>query len=84
MVVEALREELGREDGPTIVSAQLGEVNTGACDDLNAIADATSGPERGCTSTARLASGHLRPRPYGTSPPVWSVPIRGRLTRTSG
>ena len=42
MVVDALREELARETGPTIVSAQLGEVNTGACDDLNAIADATS------------------------------------------
>ena len=42
MVVEALREELAREHGPTIVVAQLGEVNTGACDDLNAIADATS------------------------------------------
>jgi glutamate/tyrosine decarboxylase-like PLP-dependent enzyme len=42
MVVEALRDELARESGPTIVSAQLGEVNTGACDDLNAIADATS------------------------------------------
>ena len=42
MVVEALREELARERGPTIVVAQLGEVNTGACDDLNAIADATS------------------------------------------
>ncbi|HEY7396830.1 MAG TPA: pyridoxal-dependent decarboxylase [Gaiellaceae bacterium] len=42
MVVEALREELAREQSPTIVSAQLGEVNTGACDDLDAIADATS------------------------------------------
>ncbi len=42
MVVEALREELGRDPGPTIVCAQLGEVNTGACDDLGAIADACS------------------------------------------
>ena len=32
-----------RDDGPTIVCAQFGEVNTGACDDLNAIADAASG-----------------------------------------
>jgi glutamate/tyrosine decarboxylase-like PLP-dependent enzyme len=40
MVPESLREELGRERGPTIVCAQLGEVNTGACDDLNATADA--------------------------------------------
>ena len=42
MVVDALREELAREHGPTIVCAQLGEVNTGACDDLNAVADAAS------------------------------------------
>jgi glutamate/tyrosine decarboxylase-like PLP-dependent enzyme len=42
MLVEPLRDELARADGPTIVCAQLGEVNTGACDDLNAIADATS------------------------------------------
>jgi glutamate/tyrosine decarboxylase-like PLP-dependent enzyme len=44
MVAEALRDELGRQSGPTIVCVQLGEVNTGACDDLNAAADA-------CTST---------------------------------
>src|SRR3954471_7306371 len=43
MVVEALRDELARERGPTIVVAQLGEVNTGACDDLNAIADESLG-----------------------------------------
>jgi glutamate/tyrosine decarboxylase-like PLP-dependent enzyme len=42
MVVDSLREELARETGPTIVLAQLGEVNTGACDDLEAIADAAS------------------------------------------
>jgi glutamate/tyrosine decarboxylase-like PLP-dependent enzyme len=41
MIVDALRDELARATGPTIVTAQLGEVNTGACDDLNAIADAT-------------------------------------------
>jgi glutamate/tyrosine decarboxylase-like PLP-dependent enzyme len=42
MVVDALRDELARGSGPTIVCAQLGEVNTGACDDLDAIADASS------------------------------------------
>jgi glutamate/tyrosine decarboxylase-like PLP-dependent enzyme len=41
MLVDELRLELARDTGPTIVSAQLGEVNTGACDDLNAIADAS-------------------------------------------
>jgi glutamate/tyrosine decarboxylase-like PLP-dependent enzyme len=40
IVVEALREELARGSGPTIVCAQVGEVNTGACDDVNAIVDA--------------------------------------------
>ena len=40
MVVDGLRAELADATGPTIVCAQLGEVNTGACDDLEAIADA--------------------------------------------
>ena len=40
MLVDELRAELARESGPTIVCSQLGEVNTGACDDVNAIADA--------------------------------------------
>ncbi len=40
MIVDGLRAELADADGPTIVCAQLGEVNTGGCDDLEAIADA--------------------------------------------
>jgi glutamate/tyrosine decarboxylase-like PLP-dependent enzyme len=43
MIVDALPEELARESGPTIVCAQFGEVNTGAFDDLDAIADAVEG-----------------------------------------
>ncbi len=39
MLVDGLQAALGAESGPTIVCAQLGEVNTGACDDLEAIAD---------------------------------------------
>jgi glutamate/tyrosine decarboxylase-like PLP-dependent enzyme len=42
MLVDELRTELARGGGPTIVCSQLGEVNTGACDDLNAIADAAT------------------------------------------
>jgi glutamate/tyrosine decarboxylase-like PLP-dependent enzyme len=42
MLVDELRAELARGGGPTIVCSQLGEVNTGACDDLNAIADAAT------------------------------------------
>jgi glutamate/tyrosine decarboxylase-like PLP-dependent enzyme len=38
---KALRDALEAGDGPTIVCAQAGEVNTGAFDDFDAIADAT-------------------------------------------
>jgi glutamate/tyrosine decarboxylase-like PLP-dependent enzyme len=40
IVVDELRRALADGDGPTIVCAQAGEVNTGACDDLDAVADA--------------------------------------------
>ncbi|HET6682585.1 MAG TPA: pyridoxal-dependent decarboxylase, partial [Gaiella sp.] len=39
----ALADALAETDGPTIVCAQAGEVNTGVFDDLNAIADAVEG-----------------------------------------
>ncbi|HEY1330674.1 MAG TPA: pyridoxal-dependent decarboxylase [Actinomycetota bacterium] len=42
MVTDGLRDVLGEYDGPTIVCAQAGEVNTGAFDDLNAVADAAA------------------------------------------
>ncbi|GAB3982248.1 aminotransferase class V-fold PLP-dependent enzyme [Plantactinospora veratri] len=42
MSVPRLRAELGRVDLPTIVCAQAGEVNTGAVDDLDGIADAVA------------------------------------------
>ncbi len=41
VVTEALRDELGRVEGPTIVCAQAGDINTGAFDDLQAAADAS-------------------------------------------
>jgi glutamate/tyrosine decarboxylase-like PLP-dependent enzyme len=37
---DALADELSGDGGPTIVCAQAGNVNTGACDDLRAIAEA--------------------------------------------
>jgi glutamate/tyrosine decarboxylase-like PLP-dependent enzyme len=40
MRADALREELARTKGPTIVCAQAGEVNSGAFDPLDEIADA--------------------------------------------
>jgi len=39
MLLGPLREELERTTGPTIVCSQAGEVNTGAFDDLDAVAD---------------------------------------------
>ena len=49
--------------GPAIVCAQAGNVNTGAFDPLEPIADAVrAGAARGCTSTARSASGRRRRR----------------------
>jgi glutamate/tyrosine decarboxylase-like PLP-dependent enzyme len=41
MDTEALRDALASGEGPTIVCGQAGEVNTGAFDDFEAIADAT-------------------------------------------
>ncbi len=43
MDVPALREALDERTGPTIVCAQAGEINTGAVDDLEAVADAVAG-----------------------------------------
>lgn len=42
MQVSRLREELAAGDAPTIICAQAGEINTGAFDDLDAIADAAA------------------------------------------
>jgi len=39
MRIEELRAELARTTGPTIVCSQAGEVNTGAFDDIEAVAD---------------------------------------------
>jgi glutamate/tyrosine decarboxylase-like PLP-dependent enzyme len=43
MDVRRLRTELAAGDGPAIICAQAGEVNTGAFDDLDGIADAAAG-----------------------------------------
>ena len=43
MEPDALRQALERLDGPIIVCAQAGNVNTGACDPLDAVADAVEG-----------------------------------------
>ena len=40
VLVDALRDELGRANGPTIACVQAGDINTGAFDDFEAAADA--------------------------------------------
>ena len=45
MRVELLPDALAAGDGPTIVCAQVGNVNTGSCDDVTAIADAVEGTD---------------------------------------
>lgn len=45
MRAELLPAVLAADAGPTIVCAQLGNVNTGSCDDVTAIADAVEGTE---------------------------------------
>jgi glutamate/tyrosine decarboxylase-like PLP-dependent enzyme len=45
MIVEALAQALTETSGPTIVCAQLGEVNTGAMDSIAAIADLCEGAD---------------------------------------
>ena len=45
MRVELLPDALEAGDGPTIVCAQVGNVNTGSCDDVISIADAVEGTD---------------------------------------
>ena len=54
-------------DGPAIVCAQVGEVNTGAVDPSPRSPTLRGGAARGCTSTARSACGRRRRRRTGTS-----------------
>jgi glutamate/tyrosine decarboxylase-like PLP-dependent enzyme len=42
LVMEALRDELGRANEPTIVCVQAGDINTGAFDDFQAAAEASA------------------------------------------
>ena len=61
MKPDALAAALESATDPTIVCAQAGNVNTGAFDPLDAIADARRArTARGCTSTARSACGRRR------------------------
>jgi glutamate/tyrosine decarboxylase-like PLP-dependent enzyme len=61
MAVDRLRAELAAGTGPTIVCAQAGEINTGAFDDLDAIADAIAdaGADAVAGRTGRAAGAWL-------------------------
>ena len=57
MRASELARELADVDGPTIVCAQAGNVNTGASDPLAEVAEACRAGAPGCTSTARSDCG---------------------------
>ncbi len=72
-------------DGPAIVCAQAGNVNTGAFDPLErAGRRAAVRRARGCTWTARSGCGRRRRPRAATSSPAPSTPTRGPPTPTSG
>ena len=80
----ALRAALVAVDGPTIVCAQAGEVNTGASTTSSRSPTRSRARARGCTSTARSGCGPPRARRSAISSPARSGPTRGRPTPTSG
>ena len=84
VVVDDLRRALADADGPTIVCAQAGEVNTGAFDDLDAVADAAREHDAwvhvdGAFGIWAAATPRLRQLVRGIERAT-----RGRRTRTSG
>jgi hypothetical protein len=81
---EALRETLAPLDGPTIVCAQAGNVNTGRSTRCPRSPARSRNALPGSMSTARSACGRpLRPNGAG-SLPAWIGPTRGPRTPTSG
>ena len=73
-----------RHDGPTIVCAQAGNVNTGAFDPLDEIADAVAGTGAWLHVDGAFGLWAAPRRASATSSPAPSGPTRGRRTRTSG
>ena len=73
------------EPGPTIVCAQAGNVNTGACDDLVAVAEAARDGGRVGARRRRLrALGRGQPAAAAPRRRESSWPTRGPATGTSG
>ena len=82
---EALEWALSATSGPTIVCAQAGNVNTGACDPLVEIGELTRAQRRVAARRRRLRPvGGASRRSTAISSPAWPTLIRGRPTRTSG
>ena len=80
----ALGSALAEVDGPAIVCAQAGEVNTGVCDDFHAVADAVAGSgawlhvdgafglwAAASPSLAHLVAGHERADSWATDAHKW-------------
>ncbi len=85
MDVDELRRALAAGEGPTIVSAQAGDVNTRLLRPARGDRGRRStAPAPGSTSTAPSVSGPLRHLASATSSPAPSGQIRGRPMRTSG
>jgi glutamate/tyrosine decarboxylase-like PLP-dependent enzyme len=70
MEPDGLRAALADIEGPAIVCAQAGEVNTGSFDPSPRSWRSCARPTRGFTSTARSAVGGAAPRD-ATSSPAW-------------
>jgi glutamate/tyrosine decarboxylase-like PLP-dependent enzyme len=84
MLSTELETALGEQEGPTIVCAQAGEINTGAFDPIADIIEACRCAARGATSTARSGSGRPSARRAEACSRASSGRTRGRLTVTSG
>jgi hypothetical protein len=79
MLVEPLRAELAQHDGPTIVCAQAGEINTGAFDPLAEICQLARG--RGRVDPRRRSVRALGGRVARASPPSRRARRSGLLGR---
>lgn len=84
MMPVALRGALGEHEGPAIVCAQAGNVNTGACDPMVQSPISLKRRARGCMLTAHLVCGPRQVLRCGTWSPASSAPTRGLLMRING
>ena len=82
MRADMLADALGGSDGPTIVCAQAGEVNTGAFDDFDAISPTCARRRRlGARRRRVRAVGRREPAPRSSRRAACAAPTPGRPTR---